>query len=169
VPLCAPVMDVSAYRHSDAVTINRDAAGVYAIISDVTRIGELSPFCRSAAWEDPAQAGEEGAWFIGHNEMGPNAWDTHCKVVAAVAGREFTFINHGPAHELELVQWSYRLEPDGDATNVTESWQVLPAYPDFVTARDPTGDVKARIEVMAKAARDGIPQTLANLKRIAET
>ena len=53
--LCVPVrervacrrfrrMDVSAYHHEDSVTIERDPAAVYAIISDVSRIGELSPY-----------------------------------------------------------------------------------------------------------------------------
>jgi hypothetical protein len=51
---------------------------------------------------------------------------------------------------------------------VTESWQVLPAYPDMVTSGDPNADVKARIDGMAQMARDGIRDTLANLKRVAE-
>jgi hypothetical protein len=66
------------------------------------------------------------------------------------------------------VRWSYTLEPEGDSTTATESWQVLPAYPDFVSAGDPNLDVKARIDGMAQMARDGIRDTLANLKRTAE-
>ncbi|MBV8951753.1 MAG: SRPBCC family protein [Actinobacteria bacterium] len=162
-------MDVSAYTHSDSITIDRPPEEVYAIVSDVTRVGELSPVCQSGSWDDAAQAGKPGAWFTGHNAIGDYTWDTHCKVVAAEPGLAFSFVNHGPTGEAELVRWSYTLERDGDGTSVTESWQVLPAYPEFVTGGDPTIDVKARIDGMAQMARDGIRATLANLKRIAES
>jgi carbon monoxide dehydrogenase subunit G len=161
-------MDVSGYNHSDSITIRRPPEDVYAIVSDVTRMGELSPVCQSGAWDDPDKRGKEGAWFTGHNAIGEFTWDTHCKVVAAEPGREFTFVNHGPNGDAELVRWGYTFEPEGDSTKATESWQVLPAYPDFVMAGDPNLDVKARIEGMAQMARDGITDTLANLKRVAE-
>ena len=162
-------MDLSAYHHSDSVTVDRPPADVYAIVSDVTRIGELSPVCKSGSWEEGSRPGAEGAWFTGHNEIGTYGWDTHCQVVAAVPGREFTFVNHGPARSAELVRWSYTLEPDGAGTKVTEVWQVLPAYPDFVLAGDANADVKARLDGMAQMTRDGIRDTLANLKRVAES
>jgi hypothetical protein len=162
-------MEVSAYNHSDSISINRPPADVYAIASDVTRIGELSAVCQSGAWDDPAQAGKEGAWFTGHNAIGEFTWDTHCKVVGAKPAREFTFVNYGPSGDTELVRWGYTFEPEGDGTSVTESWQVLPAYPHFVGAADPNLDIKARIDGMAQMARDGIKNTLANLKRIAES
>src|SRR5687768_11417637 len=98
-------MDVSGYQHSDSITIDRPPEDVYAIVSDVTRIGELSPVCKSGAWDDPAQAGQVGATFTGHNAIGDITWDTHCKVVAAEPGREFTFINEGPDGGVELVRW----------------------------------------------------------------
>jgi hypothetical protein len=162
-------MDVSAYTHSDSITVNRRPEEVYAIVADVTRIGDLSPVCRSAAWDDPARAGEEGAWFTGHNAMRDFEWDTHCQVVAADPGREFAFINHGPGGDVELVRWGYRFEPEGDGTKVTESWQILPAYPGFVQASDATVDVGRRLDRMAQIARDGITETLGNLKRTAES
>jgi hypothetical protein len=162
-------MDASGYNHSDLISVNRPPGDVYRIVSDVTRIGELSPVCQSGVWDDVAQAGKEGTWFTGHNSIGEFRWDTHCKVVAAEPGREFTFVNYGPNGDVELVRWSYTFEPEGNGTTVTESWQVLPAYPDFVSAGDPNLDVKARIEGMAQMARDGIKNTLANLKRIAES
>ena len=161
-------MDVSHYNHSDSITIDRPPQDVYGVVSDVTRMGELSPVCTSGTWDDPAQAGKQGAWFTGHNAIGDYTWDTHCQVVAAQPGREFTFVNHGPDGDAELVRWGYTFEPAGDATVVTESWQVLPAYPSFVTRDNPDADVAARLDGMAQMARDGIRDTLANLKRVAE-
>ena len=162
-------MDVASYHHSDSISINGAPGDVYRIVSDVTRIGELSPVCQSSTWDDPAAAGQQGAWFTGHNAIGEFTWDTHCQVIAADPGREFTFVNHGPDGDTELVRWGYTFDPDGDHTTVTESWQVLPAYPDFVSAGDPNLDIKARIDGMAQMARDGIKDTLANLKRVAES
>ena len=161
-------MDVSGYHHSDSITINRPPEDVYAIVSDVTRMGELSPVCTSGAWTDPAQAGAEGSWFTGTNAIGELTWDTHCKVVAADPGREFAFINYGQEGDVELVRWGYTFVPEGDGTKVTETWQVLPADPDFISGGDPNMDVKQRIDGMAQMARDGIKDTLANLKKVAE-
>lgn len=161
-------MDVSGYQYSDSIRIGRSAAEVYAMVSDVARMGELSPVCTSCTWDDASQARKEGAWFTGHNAIGTFTWDTHCKVVSAVPGRDFTFVNYGPPGKVELVRWGYAFEDHGGETTVTESWRVLPAYPDYVTADDPSADVATRLDGMATMAREGIRDTLANLKRVAE-
>ncbi len=162
-------MDVSNYNHSETVTIDLPAAALYDIVSDVTRIGELSPVCQSATWDDANLAGRAGAWFTGHNAIGEFTWDTHCKVVASEPGREFSFVNFGPEGDVELVRWGFTFEETAGGTKVTESWQVLPAYPDFVSAGDPSFDVKSRIDGMAQMAREGIATTLANLRRVARS
>ena len=161
-------MDVSGYNHSDSITIAAPPEQVYAIVSDITRIGELSPVCKASAWDDPAQAGKEGVWFTGHNVINDFSWDTRCKVVVAAPGREFAWINYGPNGDVELVRWGYTFEPDGGGTKVTEAWKVLPMYPEFVSGGNPDMDVKARIDGMQHLALDGIRETLANLKRAAE-
>jgi hypothetical protein len=162
-------MDVSPYSHSETISINRPSADLYAIVSDVTRAGELSPVCQLGTWDDPAQAGQVGAWFTGHNAIGEVSWDTRCKVIVADPNHYFAFINFGPDGDDELVRWGFSLEERSGGTEVTESWQILPAYPDFVRAGDQNIDVRARIDGMAQLARDGITATLANLKRIAES
>jgi hypothetical protein len=162
------MMDVSKYRHSDSIRIRRSPSDVYAILSDVTRMGELSPVCTSCTWDDASQPGTEGAWFTGHNAVGDFKWDTRCKVVTAIPGRNFTFINYGPPGKEELVRWEYALQDTDAGTTVTESWQVLPAYPGFVTADNPDANVSKRLDGMAEMARTGIRETLANLKRVAE-
>jgi hypothetical protein len=161
-------MDVSRYNHSDSVSIDRSPADVYEIVSDVTRVGELSPVCQSGTWDDPAQAGKAGAWFTGHNVVGEYSWDTHCQVSVADPGREFMFVNNGPNREAELVRWGFTLEPEGTGTKATESWQVLPSYPAFLRSGNPDIDVAERVKGMAQMARTGIEETLANLKRVAE-
>jgi hypothetical protein len=161
-------MDVSGYHHESSITIAAPPDAVYAIVSDVTRVGELSPVCQSSAWRDTALAAQEGAWFTGHNVIGELEWDTHCKVAAAQPGREFAWINHGRDGEHELVYWGYTFAPEGAGTKVTESWRILPAYPEMVQGGDATVDPVPRMDGMAEMARTGIEQTLASLKRVAE-
>jgi hypothetical protein len=162
-------MDVSGYNHSESISITRSPADLYAMVINVGRVGDLSPVCQSGTWDDASRAGEVGAWFTGHNAIGDLRWDTRCKVIVARPDKEFSFVNCGPNGEAELVRWSYTLAEEADGTRVTESWQVLPAYPTFVSAGDEHIDVKARIDGMAQMAKEGIATTLANLKRQAET
>jgi Polyketide cyclase / dehydrase and lipid transport len=161
-------MDVSSYNYSESISINRSPVDLHAMVSDIGRVGDLSPVCQSGTWDEAAHAGEVGAWFTGHNAIGDIRWDTRCKVVASTPGKEFTFVNFGPNGDAELVRWSYTMAEESGGTAVTESWQVLPAYPTFVGGDDDV-DVKARIDGMAQMAKEGIGATLANLKRVAES
>lgn len=161
-------MDLAAYQHADSIEIDRPPADVYAIVSDVTRFGDLSPVCSGGAWDDPAAAGTVGAWFTGSNAIGEFTWDTRCEVIEVEPDRRFTFVNHGGDGTRDLVQWGYELEPTGDGTRVTETWRVLDDYPAFVREGAPDADVAARLDGMAEMARTGITETLASLKRIAE-
>ncbi len=160
-------MDVSGYRHSESVVIKRPAAELFAIVSDVSQMGRLSPVCQAGTWDDPTRAGQVGAWFTGHNAVGEVRWDTRCQVVASRPGEEFTFINFGPDGEVALVQWGFTLHEEPGGTTVTESWQVLPAYPEFVQRGHENLDVKARIDGMEVMAKEGIATTLAHLQQIA--
>ena len=110
----------------DEVTVHMDAspASVWALVSDVTRIGLYSPETFEAEWLDGATGPAEGVRFRGHvkrNGKGPVYWTT-CTVVACDPEREFAF-GVGPG-ERPLNIWRYRLEPSGSGTDVTESFQL---------------------------------------------
>jgi uncharacterized protein YndB with AHSA1/START domain len=95
---------------------------VWALVSDVTRIGEFSPETFEAEWLDGATGPAVGAKFRGHvkrNGKGPIYWVT-CTVLASEPGREFTFGTAGKTEPLNV--WSYKLESSGDGTDVTESF-----------------------------------------------
>ena len=57
----------------------------------------------------------------GKNRLGPVYWTT-CTVVACEPGREFAFAV-GPEGK-QLNTWRYELEPAGDGTDVTESFEL---------------------------------------------
>lgn len=105
---------------------------VWALVSDVTRIGEFSPETFEAQWLDGATGPEPGARFRGHvrrNGRGPVYWTT-CTVTAAEPGREFAFSVAGLGGSTANT-WRYSLEPapaseGGSGTDVTESF-AMPA------------------------------------------
>ncbi len=110
----------------DSVTVHMAAPPerVWDLVSDVTRIGEFSPETFEAEWLEGATGPAVGAKFRGHvkrNGKGPIYWVT-CTVMASEAGREFTFGTSGKTEPLNV--WSYRLEPNGDGTDVTESFRL---------------------------------------------
>jgi len=110
----------------DSVTVHIAATPdkVWALVSDVTKIGKYSPETFEAEWIDGATGPEVGARFRGHvkrNGRGPTYWTT-CTVLASTPGREFAFgVGNG---EKPLNVWRYRLEPAGDGTDVTESFEL---------------------------------------------
>jgi uncharacterized protein YndB with AHSA1/START domain len=108
----------------DSVTVHMAAPPerVWELVSDVTRIGEFSPETFEAEWLDGATGPAVGAKFRGHvkrNGKGPIYWVT-CTVIVSEPGREFTFGTAGNTEPLNV--WSYKLEPEGDGTDVTESF-----------------------------------------------
>ncbi len=149
--------------HEQSIIIEADPMALYDLVSDVTRTGEWSPVCRACWWDDPGEAGQVGAWFTGHNELPDRTWETRSQVVAADRGREFSWIVGG-----SFVRWSFTFKPDGKATQLTESWQFLPAG--IAMFQEKYDDRAAEeIDARTRQAHDGIPRTLAAIKQIAET
>jgi uncharacterized protein YndB with AHSA1/START domain len=99
---------------------------VWALVSDVTRIGEFSPETFEARWTRGATGPEVGAHFKGHvrrNGVGPTYW-TLCRVTRCEPERVFEFVVG--AGDVAVNNWGYRLEPDGDGTLVTEYFRLEP-------------------------------------------
>ena len=115
-------MDKGTKREA-AVHIEAAPEKVYDVVSDVTRMGEWSPETTGAVWLDGATGPAVGARFKGTNKRGVARWSTKPTVVTAEAGREFAF-------EVEaMTLWTYRMEPDGAGTRLTESFEMLKDMP----------------------------------------
>ena len=115
----------------DSVTVHIAAspAEVWALVSDVTRIGEYSPETFEAEWTDGATGPELGARFRGHvkrNGVGPTYWSP-CQVTACVPNEVFEFAVG--TDDVTVNNWGYRLEPDGEGTLVTEYFRLEPRLP----------------------------------------
>ncbi len=114
----------------DSVTVHIDAPAdaVWDLVSDVTKIGRYSPETFEAEWLDGATGPAVGARFRGHvkrNGKGPIYW-IGCTVLVSEPGREFAFGTGSPGKPLNV--WRYRLEPGGEGTDVTESFQLADVF-----------------------------------------
>ncbi len=106
----------------DSVTVTMDATpeAVWALVSDVTRIGEFSPETFEAEWLDGATGPAVGARFRGHvkrNEKGPIYW-SNCTVTVCEPLTEFAF--DVVAGGKVVNTWGYRLQSTDAGTEVTE-------------------------------------------------
>ncbi|MFI5045555.1 MAG: SRPBCC family protein, partial [Acidimicrobiia bacterium] len=59
-------MDLDELHTSRTVVIGAPADAIYDLIADVTRMGEWSPACTGATWDEGAGP-TVGSWFTGHN------------------------------------------------------------------------------------------------------
>ena len=150
-------------QHQESITVEASAETLYDLVSDITRTGEWSPVCTSCWWDDEVGAGQVGAWFTGRNELPHRTWETRSQLVVAEHAREFAWVVGG-----KFVRWGFTLTPADSRTTVTESWEFLPGG--IAMFEEKFGD-GAQIEITDRTeqALDGIPKTLAAIKRIAES
>lgn len=153
----------SVRHHRESVTVIASAETLYALVSDVTRTGEWSPVCTSCWWDDEAMAGQLGAKFTGRNELPHRTWESRSQVVVAERGQEFAWeVGDG------FVRWGYILTPAETGTILSETWEFLPSG--IAMFEEKYGN-NAYIQIAERTqqALDGIPVTLAAIKRIAES
>lgn len=110
-----PERDVSAVAR-----IAARADVLYALVSDVTLMGEWSPENLGGRWLGGVTAPARGARFRGVNRRGWRRWSTTCTVVVADPGRVFAF--DVSVVGIPASRWTYEFASDGDATVVTETW-----------------------------------------------
>ena len=69
--------------------IASDAEALFAMVSDLPRIGEWSPECEGVDWEGDVVTPVEGSTFVGHNAVGPGRrirYSRHGRVLVAERG-----------------------------------------------------------------------------------
>lgn len=113
-------------QRSAAVDIEASPAVVYDAVRRLERMGEWSPENLGGRWVE-GDGTSVGDRFEGDNRRGEVEWTFPVTVNAVEPGVVFAF-HTGPA-EKPWVQWTYRLEPSGSGTTVTESWELLEPGP----------------------------------------
>jgi hypothetical protein len=111
---------------SVSLDIDADAETLYAMVSDLPRIGSWSPECEGVDWEGDVTTPVEGTTFVGHNAVGPGRrirYSRHGSVLEADPGRAFSFITDEGGRPSTV--WRYTFEPLGKGrTRVTEGYEV---------------------------------------------
>ena len=97
--------------------INASPDSLYALVSDVTRMGEWSPETTKAEWVGDVATAAVGCRFKGSNAIGKVRWTTKPTVTSAISGQEFSFKVPGKSG----AAWTYRFEAAEGGTLVTES------------------------------------------------
>lgn len=144
---------VSASTH-----IAAPAETVYALVSNLKRMGEWSPEATGGEWVG-GNGPEVGVKFKGTNANGGKKWKTMVKVTEASAPSRFAFANAvGP---ITAAEWIYEITPVADGCEVTESWvdrrgAVINFFGKYVTGVD---DREAHTRSMIEATLAGIKAT----------
>ena len=142
---------------SASVVVQAPPEKVWALVADVTRMGEWSPETHMCEWIDGATGPEVGAKFKGHNRKGPVVrWSNTCTVTECEPGRVFAFTVDNPSR----TTWRYSFVPSAEGTMVTETCELGRPVPLqvklFLLA---TGVVDRHADL-----KRGIEQTLAKLQ-----
>ncbi len=149
---------------ADEVSLRIEAppARIYAIVTDIAQMGRLSPECTGGRWLNGATGPAVGATFKGTNKRGVARWSTTNKVVEADPERAFAFETQQSGY-----RWTYRMEPDGDGTVVTESRTAFKDRP--LVAKVFTKVLLGGEDGHTDELRVGMRQTLERLRTIAES
>ena len=108
---------------NDTASVSRDIAApveaVWALVTDVTRMGEWSPETTTVSWKgEPGP--HPGARFKGDNEHEGHSWNTVCTITDYDAPTLFAF--ESKAAGMKDARWEYHFEPTDDGCRVTERW-----------------------------------------------
>lgn len=153
---------MSDLAYSESIIVASTPERLYDMVSDIARMGEWSPVCKSCWW-DEGDGPRQGAWFTGRNVLPERTWETRSMVVAAERGKEFAWAVNG-----SWARWGYTFEAVDGGTKLTEHWAFLP---DGLAGFDERFGDQAGAEVAKReqAAHAGIPVTLAAIKKAAES
>ncbi len=146
---------------SASVEVAAPPQQVWELVSDITRTGEFSPVVE-ACWWDEGHGLAVGSSFTGRNVTPARTWETRCRVVELEPGRRFAWeVGAG------WVRWAYDVEPAGDGTRLTESWEFTPVgIAGFAERYGERAD--AEVAERTAAAHRTVPETLEAIRRAAE-
>jgi hemerythrin-like domain-containing protein len=139
------------------VRVNAHADAVWAVVRDVTRVGEWSHECVGAAWLDGATAAGPGARFRGRNRNGIFRWGRVCEIVAAEP-YELVWRTVPTLLFPDSTEWTIRLHRDGHGTRIEQS---------FVVVRAPTV-LDVVYATVLPAHRDRTAALTADLRRLGD-
>ena len=111
-------------------TITREIAAtpdaVWAVVSDITRIGEWSPECYRCEWDADQEPGI-GATFTGYNHVGEKEWSNQCTIVDWTAPQQVSWEVRltGRTREIfggdAVTRWGFKIEATSGGSLLTQT------------------------------------------------
>jgi len=133
---------------------------LYDMVTDLPRMGELSPENTGGMWLHSATGPQVGAEFRGTNSNGDKHWATTAVIERADRGEAFVFTTKvGP---IKIARWSYIFEPAENGTKVTETWDDMRNW-----LAKKAGTVSSGVSDRLTHNRETMEVTLVNLARAA--
>jgi uncharacterized protein YndB with AHSA1/START domain len=151
------VSEIEVNIHVDALPEK-----VWALVGDLTRMGEWSPECTGVEWKHGAAGPAVGASFKGHNKKGWRRWSTNGRIAVFEPGRALVFDVDWLG--LPVARWGYRVEPDGDGARLAETFEDHRGG----LFRALGGHLRG-VEDVSDHNRDGMEQTLQRIRTVAES
>ncbi len=107
-----------------SIAVTHDIAAppdaVWALLTDLPRMGEWSPENTGGTWVKGATGPAMGARFVGTNQNGKRRWKTQVTVVTFTPSTAFEF--EVTAGGVKVARWGYAIEPTDAGCTVTETW-----------------------------------------------
>ena len=142
--------------------INAPADKVWAMVSDLTRMGEWSPENEGATWLRGATGPVVGAAFRGVNRNGKKKWTTSGTIIELEPGRVVAF--RTSAAGFKVAEWRYAFETTSNGCRVTETW-----IDQRGAIAKALGKPVSGVADRASHNRDSMEKTLERLKSAAES
>lgn len=138
---------------------------VWAIVADVTRVGEWSHECRGAHWVGGATEAAPGARFRGSNRSGLFRWSRSCRFTVVEPPRRLVWRTTGLWGEVDSTEWRIELEPYEGGTRIIQSYDVVRVAPGLDRVywrlikahRDRRQALSDDLQRLADLAESGIP------------
>jgi len=131
---------------------------VWAVVCDVTRVGEWSHECKGAVWVDGATTAKPGARFAGSNRIGRIKWGRVNEIVTVEAPHELAWRTVATRLYPDSTAWRIRIEPDGARTRIVQTFGVLKLNP----------LMDRLVYLVTPAHRDRLPALADDIRRLGE-
>jgi hypothetical protein len=150
-------------RVSATIQIDASPEVVYAMVSDLPRMGEWSPENVGGSWVGGVTTAAPGARFKGRNKNGKKSWTGEVVISQAIASRRLEFCTIvGP---FKFATWSYDIAPAPGGCTLTETW--IDLRPSLLS-HPFLGKMVTGVADRAAFTKASIDTTLANIKKTAE-
>jgi hypothetical protein len=108
--------------------VHADAApeAVWALVADVTRVGEWSGECLRARWLGDAHAPAVGARFRGYNRARRVIrWSRANELITVDPPREIAWRTLPSVRYPDSTEWRIRITPAGTGSTITQDYRVV--------------------------------------------